>query len=188
MQLHFRPTVLGDGKIQLHVAPEVSELSNTDGAVQLQGFSIPGLLTRRAETTLELNSGQTFAMAGLISQNTQARSTRIPGLGDLPVLGTLFRSVRYQQGDTELVLLVTATLVEPGAMRPNPLLPGSLHVAPNDWELYALGHVEGRSAGKVSSADAQWLRDQGLNRLRGAGAWADYEVSPSEAEASQPTP
>src|ERR1700722_16336593 len=99
--------------IRLHVAPEVSELSNGPGSVQIQGFNIPGLLTRKAETTINLASGQTFAMAGLISQNTQARSSRVPGLGDLPVLGALFRSVRYQRGDTELLLIVTASLIEP---------------------------------------------------------------------------
>ena len=125
VQLKFRPTVAGDGTIRLHVAPEVSELSNT-GAIILQGFSIPGLLTRRAETTVELKSGQTFGMAGLISQSTQARSSRIPGLGDLPVLGAMFRSVRYRQGDTELVVLVTASLVEPLSLAKRPTVPGEL--------------------------------------------------------------
>ena len=143
VQLKFRPTVAGDGTIRLHVAPEVSELSNI-GAIVLQGFSIPGLLTRRAETTVELKSGQTFGMAGLISQSTQARSSRVPGLGDLPVLGALFRSVRYQQGDTELVVLVTASLVEPLSLAERPPVPAEFHVVPNDWEVYSLGRVEGR--------------------------------------------
>jgi pilus assembly protein CpaC len=183
VRLRFEPTVMGDSRIRLHVAPEVSELSNGPGSVQIQGFSVPALLTRRAETTLELSNGQTFAMAGLISQNTQARSSRVPGLGDLPIIGGLFRSVRYQQGDTELVLLVTASLIEPGSSRENSPLPGSLHVAPNDWELYSLGRIEGRTAGKLSPADAQSLRESGLNRLRGPGAWADYDLSPSESSA-----
>src|SRR5439155_26263674 len=119
VQLKFRPTVTGEGNIRRHVAPEVSELCNA-GAVTLQGFNIPDIATRRAETTVELKSGQTFGLAGLINQSTQARSSRIPGLGDLPVLGALFRSVRYKQGDTELVLLVTASLVEPVSLAKRP--------------------------------------------------------------------
>ncbi|MDB5331516.1 MAG: hypothetical protein JWP03_2667 [Phycisphaerales bacterium] len=180
VRLKFQPTVLGDNKIRLHVAPEVSELSNGVGSVQLEGFAIPGLLTRRAETVLELNSGQTFAMAGLISQTTQARASRVPGLGDLPILGALFRSVRYQQGDTELVLLVSASLVEPGLLKANPPLPGVTHIVPNDWELYSVGRIEGRSPGKVSPADAEWMRQAGLNRLRGPGAWVSYEAAPAD--------
>jgi pilus assembly protein CpaC len=174
VQLRFRPTVTGDGKIRLHVAPEVSELSNV-GAVILQGFSVPGLLTRRAETTIELRSGQTFGMAGLISQSTQARSSRVPGLGDLPVLGAMFRSVRYTSGDTELVVLVTAQLVEPLSTAVRPPVPAEFHVAPNDWELYALGRTEGDAQPKISASDAAWLRKSGLSRLRGSGAWATYD-------------
>jgi pilus assembly protein CpaC len=174
VQLHFRPTVTGDGTIRLHVAPEVSELSNT-GAIVLEGFSIPGLLTRRAETTVELRSGQTFGMAGLISQTTQARSSRVPGLGDLPILGALFRSVRYQHGDTELVLLVTASLVDPLTVANRPPVPGEFHVMPNDWEVYALGRIEGEAKARISESDAEWLRKTGLNRLRGPGAWASYD-------------
>ncbi|MDB5293228.1 MAG: hypothetical protein JWL69_4469 [Phycisphaerales bacterium] len=186
VRLRFQPTVLGDNRIRMHVAPEVSELSNGVGSVQLEGFAIPSILTRRADTVLELNSGQTFAMAGLISQTTQARSSRVPGLGDLPILGALFRSVRYQQGDTELVLLVSASLVEPGALKENPPLPGMTHIVPNDWDLYATGRIEGRSAGKVSPADAEWMRQAGLNRLRGPGAWVSYEPIPPEKTPASP--
>jgi pilus assembly protein CpaC len=174
VRLRFHPTILGDGRIRLHVAPEVSDLSTGVGSVQIQGFSIPAILTRRAETTMELSSGQTFALAGLISQNTQARSSRVPGLGDLPVIGAMFRSVRYQEGDTELLLMVTASLVEPLNSDRTPPVPGGSHVPPNDWDLYAAGRVAGKTAGKLSSADAEWLRKAGLNRLRGPGAWAGY--------------
>jgi pilus assembly protein CpaC len=181
VRLHFRPTVLGDNRILLQVAPEVSQLSNGPGAVQIQGFSIPAILTRRAETTLEMNSGQTFAMAGLINQETQARTARVPGLGDLPVLGHLFRSVRYQQGDTELVLLVTASLVEPESMGLNPVVPGALHAPPSDWELYVMGRVEGQQPKKLSPADAKWMEEAGFGELRGPGAWATYQSAPAEA-------
>ncbi len=129
VRLKFHPTVLGEDRIRLAVAPEVSELSTT-GEVVLQGFSIPSILTRKAQTTLELRNGQTFAMAGLISRNVNAINSRIPGLGDLPVLGAFFRSVRYENDETELVVLVTATLVEPLSTGQCPPLPGDSHVAP----------------------------------------------------------
>ncbi len=182
VRLKFRPTVLGEGTIRLHVAPEVSELSNGTGAVQLQGFSIPAILTRRAETTLELCNGQTFAIGGLISQSTQARSQRVPALGDLPVLGSLFRSVRYQQGDTELVLLVTASLVQPESMGATPPVPGITHVAPDDWELYSLARLESAKGGKLSEADAKWLQESGLSKLHGPGAWATYDAPAASAQ------
>jgi len=184
VRLRFHPTVLGDGRIRLHVAPEVSELSNGTGSVEIQGFVIPTILTRRAETTVELNNGQTFALAGLIDQDTSARTSQVPGLGDIPVLGAMFRSVRYQQDDTELVLMVTASLVEPGSLTPNTPVPGSTHVAPNDWEFYAMGRIEGQSAGKLSPVDAESLRESGLGRLRGPGSWADWDSTPAPAPAS----
>jgi len=86
VSLTFQPTVLGDGTIQLYVAPEVSELSEI-GAVTIQGFQIPAIVTRRAETTLQMKSGQTFAMAGLLRRTSVARSSRYPWLGDIPILG-----------------------------------------------------------------------------------------------------
>jgi pilus assembly protein CpaC len=186
VRLKFKPMVLGDGSIRLHVAPEVSEISNGPGAVQIQGFNIPALLSRRAETTLELKSGQSFAMAGLISQTTEARNSRVPGMGDLPILGPLFRSVRYQHGDTELLVLVTATLVEPSSSTGQPLLPGADHVRPSDWELYLQGRIEGRaspSPPRLSPADAQSMKDIGLDRLKGPGAWANYETGPANSSA-----
>lgn len=189
IQLKFRPVVLGDGKIRLYVAPEVSQLSD-QGAVVLQGFRVPSLITRRAETTVELNNRQTFAMAGLISRQTTARSSRIPGAGDLPVLGALFRSTRYQNDETELLVLVTASLVEPMSTANRPPGPGVLHVTPNDWEFYALGKIEGSAPARLSPTDAQWLRDMGLNRLKGPGAWARHGqvVPPSQASASSSAP
>ena len=172
VRLRFTPTVLGDGAIRLHVAPEVSELSNL-GAVVIEGFQIPSVLTRRAETTLELYSGQTFSMAGLLSQSSNARNSRVPLLGDLPVLGSLFRSVDYQLGESELVVLVTATLVEPLSHASNRAVPGDLHVIPNDWELFGIGRLEGymRDLSEVSDDSV----DMGqLEELKGPGAWASY--------------
>ncbi len=173
--LHFKPTVLGDGRIRLHVAPEVSQLSD-NGALQIAGFSVPAITTRRAETTLELGSGQTFGMAGLINQTVSSQTTKVPGLGEVPIIGNLFRSTRYQKGDTELLVLVTASLVEPSSTTEKLHLPGDLHITPNDWELYAKGQIEGKGTAKVAPVDGQALHNQGLDRLKGPGAWADYET------------
>lgn len=185
VQLRFRPTVMGDGTIRLHVAPEVSQLSD-QGAVVIQGFRIPSLVTRRAETTLELKSGQTFGMAGLIQRQSLARNSRVPGVGDIPILGALFRSVRYQEDETELVVLVTASLVEPLSTAQSPITPGDNHVIPNDWELYGLGKIEGQGSGTIVPADAEWMRNLGLEHLKGPGAWTTYEQpaapAPSEPE------
>jgi len=181
VRLTFRPTVLGDGRISMYVAPEVSELTDT-GAVVIQNFRIPALVTRRAQTTLEMRSGQTFGMAGLIRRATNARSSRVPGLGDLPVLGALFRSARYSAGETELVVLVTASVVEPMSLASSPPLPGELHRPPNDWEFYAMGQIEGSTPAEVSASQAAWLRKSGLDRLLGPGAWVKYDAPPPPSE------
>ena len=172
VRLKFRPMVLGDGGIRLFVAPEVSELSQV-GAVEIQGFSIPSIVTRKAETTLELKSGQTFCMAGLISRSADGTNSRVPGAGDLPVLGALFRSVRYQSGETEMLVLVTATLVEP--LNSAPAVPGVTESVPTDWEVYALGNLTGKQPAKLSASDARWLQQAGILSLRGPGAWATYD-------------
>ena len=183
VQLDFRPTVLGDGSIRLFVSPEVSEIS-TINIVKIVDTDIPSLNTRKAQTTLELKSGQTFAIAGLLKHNTQALNARIPGLGDIPVLGPLFRSVRYTEDETELVILVTASLVEPMSVATVPPLPGFLHARPTDWELYLEGRIEGKEPAKIDSSNAQWLKKIGLGGLLGPGAWDSYDkpIFSSKAE------
>jgi len=173
IRLTFRPEVLGDNRIRLVVAPEVSDVSEV-GAVEIQGFRIPAVITRRAETTLELKSGQSFAMAGLMSQRSDARTSKIPVLGDLPILGPLFRSVRYSRGETELVVLVTASLVEPLSLATTPPLPGDLHNPPSDWELFGKGWIEGEAPPAVGPADQAALSRLGLTELRGPGAWISH--------------
>ena len=135
VKLKMTPVVLGDGKIRLKVAPEVSDLDFTT-AVQFNGFVIPGLTSRKVETVVELNDGQTFAIAGLLNNNITAQKDVTPLLGDLPVLGTLFRSVRYQRKETELVVLVTPRLVE--AMNPDqvPSAPGERWRDPTECDLF----------------------------------------------------
>jgi Flp pilus assembly secretin CpaC len=112
VSLNFTPTIMGDGRIALHVAPEVSQLAPTDG-ITVGGISIPGITTRRADTTVELGSGQSFAIAGLLQNQTQQQLNAYPWIGDLPVIGSLFRSTAFQRGETELVILVTPYLVKP---------------------------------------------------------------------------
>jgi pilus assembly protein CpaC len=134
VRLNFTPVVRGQGRIRLRIAPEVSELDFST-AVQFQGFVVPGLRSRATETTVELGAGQTIAVAGLLSEEMRGVASRIPGIGDLPILGTLFRSVNYQRRLTELVVLVTPEMVAP--------LEAHQHVTlPSDFELYALGLLE----------------------------------------------
>ena len=110
--LAFTPIVLGDGRISMRVRPEVSELSNS-GAVTLNGFTVPALTTRRAETTVELGSGQSFMIAGLLRNTATNNIDKAPFLGDLPILGSLFRSTKFRREETELVVIVTPYLVRP---------------------------------------------------------------------------
>jgi pilus assembly protein CpaC len=110
--LAFTPVVLADGRISMRVRPEVSELSN-EGAVKLNDFIVPALTTRRAETTVELGSGQSFMIAGLLRNSNTNDISKAPFLGDLPILGALFRSTNYRRSETELVIIVTPYLVRP---------------------------------------------------------------------------
>jgi pilus assembly protein CpaC len=110
--LAFTPIVLADGRISMRVRPEVSELSDA-GSVTLNNFKVPALTTRRAETTVELGSGQSMMIAGLLRNNNSNSITKAPFLGDLPILGMLFRSTKFQRQETELVVIVTPYLVRP---------------------------------------------------------------------------
>ena len=110
--LAFTPIVLSDGRISLRVRPEVSQLDDANG-VTLNNFRVPALTTRRAETTVELGSGQSFMIAGLIQNSGQNSVNKAPFLGDLPILGALFRSTKFQRQETELVVIVTPYLTRP---------------------------------------------------------------------------
>jgi pilus assembly protein CpaC len=131
VSLAFKPTVLSDGRINLSVTPEVSELSAA-GSITISNFVIPALSTRRAETTVELGSGQSFAIAGLLQSSQDQTTSKFPALGDLPVLGPLFRSDVYQRGETELVIIVTPYVVRPVSQKM--ALPTDGLVPPNDYE------------------------------------------------------
>ena len=183
--LKFRPTVLGDGGIRLEVFSEVSQITDgiSESSTQFGGIRVPGILTRRAETTLELQSGQTFAMAGLMLERDKATNSRVPLLGDLPVIGPLFRSVNYQRSETELLVLVSASLVEPVSTLSLPPMPGETQVEPTDWELYAEGRIESRVPGRAQASDQRWLKELGLDRLKGPGAWMSYGQTPAVSTA-----
>ena len=146
VSLAYTPTVLANGRISMRVRPEVSELSN-QGAVQLNGFTVPALTIRRAETSIELGSGQSFMIAGLMSNNAQNTIDKLPGAGDLPILGSLFRSTSFRKGETELVIIVTPYLVNP-VNAADIKLPTDGYSAPNELERILLNTQAGTKAGK----------------------------------------
>jgi len=143
--LAFTPTVLDEDRINLIVAPEVSALDRSI-AVAIAGGTVPGLTTRKATTTIELRDGQTFAIAGLIRNDITNNISQLPWLGDVPVLGALFRSSEFNRNETELVIFVTPHLV-------NPALPGQLklptdsYVPPSEIEFFLLGRPESVHSG-----------------------------------------
>jgi pilus assembly protein CpaC len=112
VKLDFTPTVLNERRISLKVRPEVSQIDST-ASVTTGGVTVPGLSVRRADTTVELASGQSFAIGGLLQSNTSDIVSQVPGIGSIPVLGKLFSSSNYQNNKTELVIMVTPYLVEP---------------------------------------------------------------------------
>ncbi len=142
VSLSFTPTVLGSDFINLELFTEVSEI-DPNSSILADDLVIPGLKVRRAETTVELGDGQSFAIAGLLQEDFEDAVRQFPILGDVPVLGTLFRSTAWRNGQTELVVIVTPHLVRP--VRPGSLLsPDELFDAPTQAELFLLGRTEGR--------------------------------------------
>lgn len=114
VRLRLTPTILSENSIMLKVAPEVSDL-DFSGGVQSGGVSVPALRVRRTDTTIQLAPGESFIISGLVTRNTYNNADKIPGLGDIPILGALFRSTRFEQDDKELVMVVTPHLVKPMA-------------------------------------------------------------------------
>jgi pilus assembly protein CpaC len=112
VRLNFKPTIIDEDHIRLELEPEVSTIDFANG-VKFEGFLIPALKTRRAKTGVELRDGQSFALAGLLDNNEVKSMSKIPGLGDIPLLGNLFRSRAFQKNETELMFIVTAQLVKP---------------------------------------------------------------------------
>jgi len=151
--LNFTPTVIADGALHLKLSTEVSDVDPTR-SVTIGGISIPGLTSRQSETTVRLADGQSFAIAGLLSDKVQSSISKIPLLGDIPILGALFRSVSYQRNETELLVVVTAHLAKPVAPHDAPHLPTENELNdPNDIQLFLLGN-DGGGGRSSDSADA----------------------------------
>ncbi len=142
IQLDFTPVVRGHQLIRLRVAPFVSELDFSISSI-IGGFSVPGLKTRATETTVELGNGETIAIAGLLKEEIAGVASRVPGIGDVPILGALFRSVYFQRSLTELVILVTPEIIAPLDAHQKVALPGENLTDPTDSELYLLGLIQG---------------------------------------------
>jgi len=149
VNLSFVPTVMSDGRINVHVRPEVSELTN-QGAVQLtsgnNSISVPALIVRRADTTVEVGSGDSFAIAGLLQESVTHSTSAVPLLGELPILGALFRSDSFQRNESELVIIVTPYVVrpvsDPAALRQ----PDETYIPPTDLERILMLRQIGRAA------------------------------------------
>jgi len=137
--LKFTPTVIDEGTIHLKLMAEVSDVDPTRGVV-VGGFSLPGMTTRQSETTVRMGDGQSFAIAGLLSNRIRSQVDKIPLLGDLPILGALFRSVTYQRDESELLVVVTARLTKPLAPHEVPAMPTDDELNdPGDIELFLFG-------------------------------------------------
>jgi pilus assembly protein CpaC len=139
--LAFTPTVLGDGLINLKIEPEVSQIDPTN-VIRAGNIAIPSLIVRRANTTIELRDGQSFAMAGLLQSISSTDQNQLPWLADVPVLGALARSASYQKKETDLVIIVTPRVVRPA--RPGDVLRTPLDGSrpANDPEFFLLGQSE----------------------------------------------
>jgi pilus assembly protein CpaC len=144
--LAFSPTVLEDGRISIRVRPEVSELSSS-GSVRFNGFEIPALTTRRVETTVELGSGQSFMIGGLLRNHNNNSIDRAPFLGNIPIIGALFRSTRYRREETELVIVITPYLVRPVSAN-QIALPTDGHRNPDEAQRLLIGQMNDSRSGE----------------------------------------
>jgi pilus assembly protein CpaC len=138
VSLNFVATIASGNRINLHVAPEVSQVSNTF-AVNIGGIQLPSITTSRAETTVELASGQSIAIAGLLQNDVTETLKNFPFLGDVPILGQLFRSDQFRRQETELVIIVTPYIVRPIAAANKLALPTDGYVAPSDGDMLSTG-------------------------------------------------
>lgn len=148
--VEFTPTVLGNDRIYLEIAPEVSEPDFTIGT-STGGVITPGFITRRASTSVELADGQSFVIAGLLQDNVREIVEKVPLLGDLPVLGALFRSSEFRRNETELVMIVTPRLVKPLTGKIE--LPTDAFVAPAAFEFFVHGAMEAQRSGRPVRSD-----------------------------------
>lgn len=152
--VHFTPTVLEGTRINLKLVSEVSELSQTGSpftSVNDVVSILPSFTVRRADTTVQLNDGQSFVIAGLIKNNSTTAIKRFPGLGELPILGALFRSSEFQKDQTELLFVITPRLVKP--LLEVPVLPTGNHIEPTPQDLFLYGKVEASEPAPAPAAN-----------------------------------
>ncbi len=141
-QVDFVPIVLGNGRIRLEVRPRVSEIDKSR-SITIAGTTVPGLRVREADTGVEMQAGQTLAIAGLVQYRVEAENRGLPWISEVPYLGVLFRKVQDEQNEIELLIMVTPELVDAmDAEEVPPCGPGMRTTAPCDWELFMHGHLE----------------------------------------------
>ncbi len=150
VKLDVAPTVLSENRLSLRIRPEVSQLSAANGTTT-DGFSIPGIVTRKAETTIELADGQSFVIGGLLQNHLNNDVSKLPGIGDLPVLGALFRSKEFSRNETELVMIATAYIGRPNKSQLR--IPNAHVVIPNVFERLFIGKNPKPQAGVLKPED-----------------------------------
>jgi pilus assembly protein CpaC len=150
VELYFTPTVLAAGRIGIAVNPKVSQIGEF---IPVAGKLTPKLLAREVNTTIELADGQSFAIAGLLQHDIREAVSKFPVLGDVPILGALFRSSQFQKNETELIVIATPHLVKPLDTAELPL-PNDAYVEPNDFEFYLKGSLEAKPAPAAAGAPA----------------------------------
>lgn len=185
IMLSFTPTVVGDGLLNLKLATEVSDV-DASRSVTIGGFSIPGVTSRQSETTVRLADGQSFAIAGLMSSRMRQQIDKIPLLGDLPILGALFRSIEYSRDESELLVVVTAHLARPLAPHEVPRLPTEDEMNdPNDFELFLLGSQGSErknTSAEASSSRGKTTASQATTAAAAAAAATDKK-DPDDSQA-----
>ncbi|MGI4732641.1 MAG: type II and III secretion system protein family protein [Janthinobacterium lividum] len=186
VSLAYTPTVLANGRISLRVRPEVSQLTSS-GAVTISGTTIPALSTRRIETSAELGSGESLVIGGLLQNDHNNSITKTPGIGDVPVLGALFRSNAFQRNETELVVVITPYLVKP-VNDSDIVLPTDGYQAPTDLERVFLGALGGGKSGgeRPKPTIAPAPAGPGSPVQPSIGALAPVLPTPSTAPAADP--
>ena len=167
VRLNFKPTIIDEDHIRLELEPEVSTLDFANG-VKFDGFLVPGLRTRRAHTGVELRDGQSFALAGLLDNSETRSLSKIPGLGDIPILGNLFKSTSFQKNESELMFIVTAQMVKPVNRDDLPPIPNVENL--KKGSLLGLDHKQGQIDGPT-----------GFSTKSGAAATAQPETPNSTA-------
>jgi pilus assembly protein CpaC len=193
VRLNFKPTIIDEDHIRLELEPEVSTLDFTNG-VRFDGFVIPALRTRRAKTGVELRDGQSFALAGLLDNNETQSLSKVPGLGDIPILGNLFRSKQFQKNESELMFIVTAQMVQPVNRDDLPRIPnvenmknGSLlGVEPKSGELKGPSGFMINSSGQTGSVTPATMQPAGT--LKTEAPAANGATKPAVPEVSAVVP